>query len=287
MPKANKGAGLGALLGSNRITLENIQNSAPGEKVLISLIDPNPYQPRKIFDEEKLKDLAESIKKHGVLQPVLVRIKEDGRYELIAGERRYRASKIAGLEYIPVNIKSLTNQESLEIALIENIQREDINPVETAVGYRRLMDEFGYTQEDLSKVIGKNRSTIANTLRLLSLPESVQNLITYKKLSEGHGRAILSVPEDKREEFAQIIIGRDYSVRQAEEYAMTYKKSKIINPEPAKTINPAVNNAKKTFVNFFGKKVKLTEKDGKGKIVISFDSGEELNNLVTLLKDKK
>lgn len=285
MPKVNQGAGLGALLGSNNIINEGM--SIKAEKISIDLIDPNPYQPRKIFDPDKLADLAESIKKHGVLQPVLVRRKINGRYELIAGERRFRASKMAGMSSIPVNVRDLTDKESLEIALIENIQREDINAVETAWGYRKLMDEFSYTQDDLSRVIGKSRSAIANTLRLLSLPESIQNLISEKKLTEGHGRCILSVPEDKRGEFAQIIIAKEFSVRQAEEKALTYKIAKYIVPQPEKTINPALNNAKKIFNSFFKTKVKITEKDGKGKIVIPFESGTELENIIQILKEKK
>lgn len=288
MPKLNEGSGLNALIGRNNIL--NQENSI--ENLPLDLIDPNPYQPRKTFDEEKLQELSNNIKKHGVLQPILVRKKPDNRYELIAGERRFRASKLAGLLTIPVNIKVLNDKESLEIALIENIQREDINSVETAMGYKRLMDEFAYTQENLSFIIGKSRSAIANTLRLLTLPQSVMDMITRKKLTEGHGRAILSVPEDRREEFANYIVEKGLSVRRAEEEAENFKPTQEEGQESKKTtkyvrVQPYISNAKRFFTSFFKVKVKISEREGKGKITIPFDSQEELNSIISILKEKK
>ena len=287
MPKLNEGVGLNALIGRNNII--NQENSI--ENLPLDLIDPNPYQPRKNFDQEKLTELCNNIKKHGVLQPILVRKKADNRYELIAGERRFRASKLAGLLSIPVNIRELNDKESLEIALIENIQREDINSVETAMGYRRLMDEFGYTQENLSFVIGKSRSSIANTLRLLTLPETILDMITRKEITEGHGRAILSVPEDRREEFAQYITDNKLSVRRAEEEAENYKPAPVDDTSSPKTkyvrVKPFVSNAKRFFTNYFKVKVRISEREGKGKITIPFDSEEELNSIITMLKEKK
>ncbi|MBQ7257177.1 MAG: ParB/RepB/Spo0J family partition protein [Abditibacteriota bacterium] len=288
MPKLNEGSGLNALIGRNNIL--NQENSI--ENLPLDLIDPNPYQPRKTFDEEKLQELSNNIKKHGVLQPILVRKKPDNRYELIAGERRFRASKLAGLLTIPVNIKVLNDKESLEIALIENIQREDINSVETAMGYKRLMDEFAYTQENLSFIIGKSRSAIANTLRLLTLPQSVMDMITRKELTEGHGRAILSVPEDRREEFANYIVEKGLSVRRAEEEAENFKPTQEEGQESKKTtkyvrVQPYISNAKRFFTSFFKVKVKISEREGKGKITIPFDSQEELNSIISILKEKK
>jgi len=289
MPKLNEGSGLNALIGKNNIL--NQENSI--ENLPLDLIDPNPYQPRKTFDEEKLQELSNNIKKHGVLQPILVRKKPDNRYELIAGERRFRASKLAGLLTIPVNIKVLNDKESLEIALIENIQREDINSVETAMGYKRLMDEFDYTQENLSFIIGKSRSAIANTLRLLTLPQSVMDMITRKELTEGHGRAVLSVPEGRREEFANYIAEKGLSVRRAEEEAENFRPAEEgQEQEVSKTtkyvrVQPYISNAKRFFTSFFKVKVKISEREGKGKITIPFDSQEELNSIINILKDKK
>ncbi len=288
MPKLNSGSGLNALIGKNTI-INNSESKI--ENLPLDLIDPNPYQPRKTFDEEKLNELCNNIKKHGVLQPVLVRKKIDNRYELIAGERRYRASKLAGLLTIPVNIRELSDKESLEIALIENIQREDINSVETAMGYRRLMDEFAYTQENLSFVIGKSRSAIANTLRLLTLPQSVLDMIINKELTEGHGRAILSVPEERREEFANYIVENKFSVRRAEDEAENFRPEPT-NEEPVKVkkyvrIQPFVSNAKRYLTSFFKIKVRISEREGKGKIIIPFDSQEELNAVINRLKEKK
>ena len=266
MPKFNSGKGYSAVFGSNNMNLNNSNT----DKIAIELIDTNPYQPRLYFDPEKLSELAESIKKHGVIQPILVRPKGD-RYELIAGERRFRASKLAGELYIPANIKDMSDKESLEIALIENIQREDINAVETAFGYRKLMDEFAYTQENLSFVIGKSRSAIANTLRLLNLSESILDLIRNKKISEGHGRCILSVPEDYREEFAKRIIDKKLSVRQAEDEAVNYKETlnldnkEIKMPTESEKI-PYNELLKKENLNFLMQKLKFPKKKEKEKL---------------------
>jgi len=284
MPKNNEGKGLSALFGANNISLVSPEDA---QKIPIDLIVPNPYQPRKEFNEEKLNDLKESILKHGVLQPILVRKKIDNTYELVAGERRLRASKLAGLTTIPANIRSLTDRESLEIALIENIQREDINPIEVAVGYKKLIEQFSYTQEDLSKVIGKNRSTIANTMRLLSLPNNIVDLISQKVLSEGHGRTILSVPEEKRDSFAKLIVDKKLSVRQAEEEALNYKISSGVIDKKVIKINPLITNAKKLLSIYLNTKVKITETNGKGKIVIPFENEEEMNNIINLIKEKK
>lgn len=284
MPKNNEGKGLSALFGANNISLVSNEDA---QKIPIDLIVPNPYQPRKEFDEDKLNDLKESILKYGVLQPILVRKKIDNSYELVAGERRLRASKLAGLTTIPANVRSFTDRESLEIALIENIQREDINPIEVALGYKKLIEQFNYTQEDLSKVIGKNRSTIANTMRLLSLPKDIVDLISQKIITEGHGRCILSVPEEKRAGFAKLIVDKKLSVRQAEEEALNYKISQGVTEKKVIKVNPIITNAKRSLSIYLNAKVKITETNGKGKITIPFENEEEMNNIISLIKEKK
>ena len=278
MEKMHSGKGLAALINNN--TVKETGNS---QMIPMELIDPNPYQPRKEFKEEALNDLCQSIKKYGVIQPILLR-KKGLRYEIVCGERRFRASKLAGLVEIPANVKEITNSESLEIAIIENIQREDINAIETALGYKRLIDEFSYTQEELSKIIGKSRSAIANTLRLLTLDRYTVSLIQDNIISEGHGRCVLSVPEDKRKDFTDKIIKGKLSVRQAEELAVSYKKQ-VIQKEQYIVIKPYISNARKLLNNVFDN-VKISEKDNKGKIVISFNSEKELNKILSSIKEK-
>jgi ParB family chromosome partitioning protein len=178
-------------------------------------IQVNPFQPRKAFDEEKLAELAKSVEQHGIIQPLIVRPTGQG-YELVAGERRLRAAKIAGLERVPVVVKSLTDREMMEIALIENLQRQDLNPLEEAEAYKRLMDEYNYTQEQLAERVGKSRSAVANTLRLISLHKDVRNEVAAGRLSEGHARAILGLPLEKQPDAARKAIELGLSVRETE-----------------------------------------------------------------------
>ncbi len=221
------GRGLSALMGATDKEYTNITMSeAPRDRDLpIEFLVPNPYQPRFYFDAQKSADLIQSIKERGILQPLLVRRRGTlDEYEIIAGERRWRAAQAAGLHNIPVLIRDMSDAEALEIALIENIQRHDLSPIEEAMGYKRLMDEFHHTQEQLSHVVGKSRSHIANILRLLALPEAVRQLVTEGKLSMGHARALITV--DDAEAMAQRIITEGLSVRQVEAIA---KKGK---PKP-------------------------------------------------------
>ena len=188
----NKPRGLGKGLGALIPDYDDTENQGPQLEVAIETVTPNPYQPRKEFSAEKLNDLAESIKIHGVIQPLLVRDYQ-GEYQLIAGERRLRASKLAGLTTVPVVVREMTDQAMMEVALVENIQREDLNPIEEAEAYRRLMDEFQLTQEDIAKKVGKSRPTVANTLRLLNLPSELQADLANGNLTTGHARALLSL----------------------------------------------------------------------------------------------
>ena len=213
---AKKLGGLGK--GLNAIFIENDNEDSGGAvKLKISEIEPNRSQPRKEFDEESLSELADSISKHGLLQPILVRPLTLGGYEIVAGERRYRASRMAGLTEVPVIIRELSEAETMELALIENLQREDLTPLEEALGYDALMNEHGFTQEEVARSVGKSRPAVANALRLLRLPESIAAYLKEDKISAGHARALLTLPsEEIMQEVCEQIVKNDLSVRQVE-----------------------------------------------------------------------
>lgn len=255
-------------------------------------IRPNPFQPRTEFDEEALNELAASIKSIGIVQPITVRTVEEGKYEIIAGERRFRASKIAGLTTIPAYIRKTEDESLLELALIENIQREDLNAIEVAISYQRLLDECSLTQDALSDRVGKKRATIANYLRLLKLPAQIQLAIRDKKISMGHARAIINI-EDPDTQFMifEQILKYDFSVRKVEEIVR-----ELANPRPEKpeTDAPQAGKQKNELGDYielqkhlsrrFDTKVELKRNEaGKGKIVISFKSDEELEKIIELL----
>ena len=228
MTSGNRGLGRGldALLGGVKEDEKISSESAEVRMIPVGNITPNPHQPRREFSEEGLNDLAASIKTRGVLQPVLVRSLGSGRYELVAGERRLRASKQAGLVEIPTLIREMTDQESLAIALIENLQREDLNAVEEALGYQRLQQEFGLSQEELARQVGKSRSAVANSLRLLNLPDSVQQDIQQNAISAGHGRAIMAVSDEEMQDaLHHRIVDNGLTVRQAEAQAAFCKQN--------------------------------------------------------------
>ena len=223
-PAKGLGKGLSALMGDSAPAMDihapvaSATASAAGQTYLpVTAMAPGKYQPRRHFDEAELTELSDSIERHGLMQPIMVRATGDGQYEIIAGERRWRASKLAKLVQVPVIIRELTDAQALELALIENIQRSDLNPIEEAAGYQRLMDEFGYTQEKLAPVVGKSRSHIANLLRLLKLPESIKKRIDTGELTMGHARALLMAKNP--EELAKQIVEIGLSVRQAEDLA--------------------------------------------------------------------
>jgi ParB family transcriptional regulator, chromosome partitioning protein len=246
---------------------------------------PNPYQPRKYFDEEKLQELADSIKEHGILQPLIVNKNGDNEYELIAGERRLEASKIVGLEKVPVVIKKVDNEKKLEIALIENIQRHNLNAIEEAMAYKKLQDEFGLTQEEVAKKVGKSRSAVANTLRLLNLPIEIQRSLISGKITEGHARMILTVanPEKQRALF-ELILKDKLNVRQVErkvkEVSISSHKRKIRIPDPE------MEDRENQLGSLLGTKVKIKKNRNGGQIVIDYYSGEEFNGIFNKLTNK-
>ena len=287
MPSAKKRGGLGR--GLNALVSEaeyetggsaaSASNAAPETKLPIEDIVPNPNQPRIHFNETELRELSESIQEHGVLQPLLVR-KHGNGYEIIAGERRYQASKLAGLEELPVIIKDVNDEEMLALALIENLQRSDLNPVEEAKGYRQLIDASGMTQEALSKAVSKSRSAITNSLRLLDLPEVVQQMIFEGKLTAGHARAILAVPyEDARIRLAEKVVAEGLSVRATENLAPLFSAG-----ETPKTPRPAMpqsfKKAARVLRQVFNTNVRVKSSRGKNKIEIEFKDEEELSRIL-------
>ena len=244
-------------------------------EILLSQIRANQYQPRTSFDQKKLEELAESIKKHGVIQPVLVR--KDGKgFELVAGERRFRAAKLAKLKKIPVVVSNISDVQSLEIAILENIQREDLNPLEVAKGYQRLKDEFGYTQEAVAKSVGKPRSYVANSLRLLTLSPKIQDEIDKGVISEGHAKVLLSVDGVKAEQLLMRIISENLSVRDLE------KQNTESSPQTSKKEKKSRDelNLESALSSRIGSKVTIEDKDGKGKMVIKYYSYEELDGII-------
>ena len=259
--------------------------------VRISEIEPNLSQPRKEFDEAALNELADSIASHGVLQPLLVRPMKNGMYQIVAGERRWRAARIAGLSEVPALIRELSDEETDQVALIENLQREDLNAVETAEGYKRLMDKYGMTQEQLSEAVGKSRPAVANTLRILNLPEEVLPLVSAGKLSAGHAKAILSAPEDKRVELAKTIVSCELSVREAEKMAAKLgKEVKLTPPKQAKEKFPKdkfYREMQVAMTEELGRPFKINETEKGGTIELPFYNKEELADFCERILKKK
>lgn len=286
--KHGLGRGLEALLGEDDLTFtlddiktENISGSGITIVDIDSLI-PSPYQPRKSFDEEALNSLVASIKEKGVLQPLLVRKKGD-KYEIIAGERRWRASKLAGIKDIPVIEKSFDDQETLEVALIENLLRENLSAVEEAEGFNRLITEFSHTHEALSQIVGKSRSYITNTLRLLSLPLTVQEMIKNNMLSAGHARALVGM--ENAEELAQKIIAKNLTVRQTEEMVNKIKNHEINKITKAIKKDPNIKEIEKNISKILGLRVRINKaEDNTGKITITYKNPAELNSILEKLE---
>jgi ParB family chromosome partitioning protein len=279
------GRGLGALIDTETV---NTGGSSSISEVDINLIVANPNQPRTHFDEEALSELAASIRELGVISPITLRKNEDGKYLIIAGERRYRASKQIGLRTIPAYVKTAADEQVMEMALIENIQREDLNAIEIALTFYRLMEEYKLTQERLSERVGKKRTTIANYLRLLRLPAEIQMGIKDKKIEMGHARAILGLPEPSQQlKVYDEIIKNDYSVRKVEEIVRDYTSGKSLD-NSKNTKNPLVSlpefdEIKLRLRDMFGTKVQFNcTADGKGKISIPFNNDEELAKVLEL-----
>ena len=248
-------------------------------EVPLSRIRPNPHQPRRHMDDAGLEELAASIREHGVLQPVLVTETLDG-YQLVAGERRVRASRLAGLERIPALVRQLADRAQLEVALVENVQRADLDPIEEALAYRQLIDEFGLTQEQVSDRVGKARATIANTLRLLDLHADIQTSIVDGTISEGHGRALASLPLDGQAQVLRTVVSQSLSVRQTEELVRRLREPKpAAVAAPAARLDPDLERVESHLRERLGTKVSLSRSRAGGRIVIEYYSDEELNRL--------
>lgn len=248
----------------------------------VGSLDPNPYQPRKTFDEEMLRELSASISVHGVVQPLVVSRGGDGRYTLIAGERRLRAARMAGLQEVPAVVRDLGERELMEVSLIENLQREDLSPVEEAVAMKKIMDEFSMTQEQLSRRIGKSRPAVANALRLLTLPQEVLEMMDRGQLTAGHARAVLSVSPELMIPFAREIMDRGLSVREAERLAPLFG---LEAPDRApKEKDLFLRNAELEMTRSLGTKVQINGSERRGKIVIEYYNAEDLERLYELLQ---
>jgi len=270
------GRGIGALIPSRAEAPPPVAGLA---EIPVEQISPNPYQPRKSFNEASIEELARSVREHGIVQPLVVTRLGDRKYRLIAGERRFRAAQRAGLDKVPVVIKEMTtDSDVLQIALIENIQREDLNPIEEAHAYHQLHEEFGLTQEEISKQVGKERSTIANFLRLMKLPEGVKKLLASGQLSMGHARAILAVASPKKQEqLAERVVKRNLNVRQTEVLAAE-KSPKAAEPEKEKDV--FTRDAEDKLARALRCKVEIDRKRRGGVIRVRFGSEEELIRLV-------
>ena len=279
------GKGLGALLGDAAL-----QSQEGGSLSLpIAQVEPGVKQPRKRFEESSLQDLADSIRTHGVIQPLTVRRLSSGYYQIIAGERRWRAAKLAGLSEIPAVIIEADDRKVMELGLIENLQREDLNPVEEANGYKTLMEEYGLTQEEVAQRVGKSRPAIANALRLLALPDVVHLLLEEGKLSAGHARAILTAPTGElQKKLAQKVIAEDLSVRQTEALAKRLAAGEKEEAPPAAAPGPDLTiylrEAEKSLATRFGRKVNIINGKKKGKIELEYYDPEDLNTLLELLE---
>jgi ParB family chromosome partitioning protein len=258
------------------------QRSAPSNgstEIPLSRIRENPRQPRLRMDDHALQELAESIRQHGVIQPILVTETIDG-YQLVAGERRVRAARLAGLERIPAIVRQLADRQQLELALVENLQREDLDPIEAARAYRQLIEEFSFTQDDLATRVGRARSTVANTLRLLDLHQAVQDALATGQISEGHARAIGGVPEDAQARVVPLVIEDDLSVRQTEELVRRIREPKAArDAAPASPGDPDVERVEEDLRRSLGTKVRLTRTRRGGRITIEYYGDDELARL--------
>ena len=272
--KKGLGRGLSSLIGESKVETGN-------SKLSLSEIIPNRYQPRKNFDDDSLDDLSNSIRERGVIQPIIVRKSnlENSKYEIIAGERRWLAARKAGLHEIPVIITDIDDLKSLEFAIVENVQRHDLNPLEEAQGYKRLIDEFSYDQEKVSKFIGKSRSYITNSLRLLSLPQEVLNFVENKKISVGHAKILVGL--DNAEFIANKIVEKKLSVRQSESFVKLFKKRSFSK----RTKDPNINDLERSIIDKTGLNVSIkNNKKNKGTITFAYHDSEQLNKIIDVIK---
>ncbi len=279
MKQRGLGKGLSALLSD---TITNEEDSQIRDIPIVD-IEPNPWQPRKVFNESSIKELADSISNHGVIQPIIVQ-EEGSKYLIVAGERRWRAARMAELTEIPAIIRSFSQQESLEIALIENIQRQDLNAIELARAYQYLGDNFSLTQEEIANKVGKNRSSVANIMRLLKLSTYVQEKVSDGAISYGHARAILAIEDEKTQcDITDEVIASQLSVRETERLIQKLSEVKE-KKEKAPVINPFFKEIQEGLQNMLGTKVQITHGKKKGKIEIEYYSEDELERIIHLIK---
>ena len=279
------GKGISALIPDADILIKKEENELkPVNNLKLSQVEPNPNQPRKTFDAEKLQALSDSIVEHGLLQPIAVKKNENGFYTIIAGERRWRAAKMAGLKEIPAVVYDFDDKAVAELSLIENLQREDLNPIEEALGFARLAEEFEMTQEEISKSVGKSRSAITNTMRLLNLSSPVRKLVEQLEISAGHARTLLAIEDkDLQEKTAYLVIEKDMSVRQLENYVNLLKKPERL-PKVREAFSVVKDDIEKLLEGALGTKVKIISGKKKGKIEIEFYDKESLDKIVNRLK---
>jgi len=283
-PKRGLGKGLGALIVQETLDVAEVEKNEAISEYKISKIFPNKNQPRKDFSEDRLQRLAESIQEYGVVQPIVLRKSDDDSYEIVAGERRWRASKIAGLMTIPAIVKDFKDDEFAEIALIENLQRENLNAIEEAIAYQYMIDEHHLTQDKLAKVVGKSRTYITNILRLLKLDSQVQRLVRSGIISPAHGRTLLAVSDNKmRLGLAKQIQKEDISVRELEKIVKSIKGEKSKIRKVIEPTDPIIHDFETHLKSYFGTKVSINHDQDKGKIQISYYSEEELNRILELL----
>jgi ParB family chromosome partitioning protein len=275
------GRGLSALMGD--IPQDNAQTKSSSEKVPIHFVYANPSQPRKNFNQELLNELSESIKEQGIIQPILVRKKSEDKYEIVAGERRWRAAQLAKIHEVPVIVLNIDDKKSLEFAILENIQRSDLNGIEEALGYDNLVKKFGYSQETLSKILGKSRSHIANTLRLAGLPEEIKKMISDGLLTAGHARCLVNVPDNVK--FAKIIVNKNLSVRQAEFLVKKEQVFSSLKKIPRNNKDTNIKSLESDLGLLMGIKVDIkNKKNNSGEIKFSYKNLEQLNKIISVLK---
>ena len=280
--KKSLGKGLGSLIRSNDTNYINKEEQVKKSEAFLTDISPNKEQPRKSFSQEPLDDLAESVKVNGILQPIAVREIANNKYEIIAGERRWRAAQIAGLTKVPIIVTEATNEKTFELAIMENVQREDLNPIEEALAIKELIEKYSFSQERIVSITGKKRTRVVNILRILDLPLEIQELIAEDKITRGHGLALLSFPENTNLiDVAKIIIDNELSVRQTEKLGRE-KKNKVGTKDKKQDIY--IENIIKILETKLGSKIKIKGNSINGKIEIEYKSLEELNKIIGQIK---
>ena len=284
--KKRLGRGLDALLGStDTINSESLSSKTdtPPNTLPIELMQPGEYQPRTNMDPESLQELASSIQAQGIIQPILVRPIASDKYEIIAGERRWRAAQIAQLSEVPVLVRNIADEATLAVALIENIQRENLNPVEEAIGLKRLMDEFGLTHEEMAKSVGRSRTAVTNLLRLLSLSHGAKQLLEHGKLEMGHARALLGLPVEQQDWAASEVYTKRLNVRQTEELVRKYAGNKK-TPTKNRTKSADIQELENRLAETLGTNVSVEDKNGKGKLIIEYKSLDILDGIIAHIK---